>query len=131
VHRAQLGVEAARYRRLAAQANLAFSTFDGSVQHWNAGTPRTEVEAASATFAAAIRLSIRLFAQPAWRRGLRPYVTALIARQLALLRLVEAAPQRAEADLGAWKKVYQRDRDAISYAALALKARMHGPELVG
>jgi len=130
VRGAQLGVEATRYRRLAAQDDSAVSAFDASVQHWNARTPRTEVEAASATFAAAIRLNIRLLAQPAWPRRLRPYVTALIARQLALLRLVEAAPQRAEANLVAWETHLQRDGDAISRAALALKAQTHGPELV-
>ena len=131
VHRAQLGAEATRYRQLANQDDSASNAFFALLQHWNAGTPRAEIDAASATFAAAIRLNIRLLTQPAWPRRLRPYVTALVARQLAMLRLVEAAPQRADADLGAWRKAIQRDGEAISHAAVALKALMHGPQLVG
>jgi hypothetical protein len=54
----------------------------------------------------------------------------LIARQLAMLRLIESAPQQALANLRAWKEAFQRDGKAISHAALAFKARMHGPQLV-
>jgi hypothetical protein len=122
---------AATFWRLAIPYDAAHDAFDARAVRWRAHTPTRAIAAASATFARALRANVSGFARARWPAPARPAVRALIARALALLRIVEAAPRRVPTHPRRWIASYQRASIAVHRASARILAGRRTPDLAG
>ncbi|HLW96991.1 MAG TPA: G1 family glutamic endopeptidase [Solirubrobacteraceae bacterium] len=129
LRREHLGTAAATYLGIAEPRDAAANIFYAAEARWTASTPRAQIAAESALYAAALRSGYQAFARAHWPSRLLPYIHALLAKIRADAAVVAAAPQQATADLGAWRASEVRAGRALSAAGYQVRIRMHAPSI--
>jgi hypothetical protein len=127
LHPAKLRRAAGNYLRLIAPEDLAAYAFDAAITRWSVDTPKPQVAAASAAFAAALRRSIGVLAVQRWPKDATGLIRLLIHRLLSVLRVVESAPAAVPAGLAAWTARYRRAAIVGSRTGRMIRRRLHAP----
>jgi hypothetical protein len=125
LHPTKLTSAVARYLRLIAPTDLELEAYDNDVASWTATTPRSVVAAASAAAAQALRMSIPALVHGPWPPRARGAVDVLVARERALVRVVDAAA--SSPDLLRWRLGYRSAAAAVGHAGAKVRRRLHGP----
>jgi len=103
VRPATLSPAGQQYLRIIEPANTSTNTFTAQLARWTNGTPRSHITSATATYANALRASIRVLAGSQWPTGAEHAISAFIRGRRTLLAYVQTGASISPTGIAAWR----------------------------